>query len=293
MLRAPLAVSFLILAALAVWGVPADAGPSGRVTADAVRLRTGPGTSFASVGILSSGQEIPILDEKNGWLRTQYPAGGPCWVSRNVIKTGAAPRTGIVAADSILVRAAGNARGETGAILGRGDEVTILDETKEWLRIVPPAGANAWVLGKFVERLLEKGPADAGTGKTETAPALEAPGAAERARDDPRQIFIAAEDLYRAEMEKLGKGRPADLLAPGKMFIRVANDYFCDEETRRLARERIAQISAAVPPDAGKMLADYDAQVLKAEIERVKSLYERERRRLPAPIEVDKTLRLR
>jgi len=296
MFRAPLAIFSLLLAALAAWGAPADAGSFGRVTADSVRLRTGPGTAFTSVGRVSNGQKIPILEEKNGWLRTQYPADGPCWVSRHLIRTGTgtAPKTGIVTVDSVLVRAAGETRAETVAILGKGNEVKILGEVKDWLRIVPPPGANAWVLGKFVERPpVEKEPADAGTGEAETAPAVETPGAAARLKDDPREIFIEAEAAYRIEMEKLGKGDPADLLVPGRMFVRVANDYFCDEETRRLARARIAHISAAVPPDAGKTLADYDAQVLKDEIERVKILYEREKRKLPAPLEVDRSLRLR
>jgi uncharacterized protein YraI len=296
MFRAILVISCLILTVPSAPEVTAaDAGSTGRVTADFVRLRTGPGTSFTSVGNASRGQKIPILDEKNGWYRTNYPAEGTCWVPRQLVKAapGAAPKTGIVTG-SLLVRA-GGVRGETVAVLKEDDEVSILGETGGWLRIAPPSEAQAWIFGRFVEKIEEGSPAPAGTEeKAETPSAAETPGAASGPEtNNPRETFAEAEKIYRAEMQKIKEGKPADLLVPGKMFIRVANDYFCDEETRRTARARIVSISGDVPPDARKTLADYDAEVLKAEIERVKILYEKEMSRRPAPLTVDKSLQLR
>jgi len=296
MVRAILVIAFLILTVpSASEAAAAGAGSSGRVTADFVRLRTGPGTSFTSVGNLSRGREIPILEEKNGWYRTKYPADGTCWVPRQLVKAGpgAAPKTGIVTG-SLLVRA-GGIRGETVAILKEDDEVSILGEAGGWLRIAPPAEAQAWIFGKFVEKIEDGSPAHAGTEeKAETPSASETPGAASGPEmNNLRETFKEAEAIYRAEMQKFREGKPADLLAPGRMFVRVANDYFCDEETRRTARARIVSISGNVPPDAGKTLADYDEEVLKAEIERVKMLYEKEMSRRPEPLKVDKSLRLR
>jgi len=290
MVRAILVIAFLILTVpSASEAAAADAGFSGRVTADSVRLRTGPGTSFTSVGNVSRGREIPILDEKNGWYRTKYPADGACWVPRQLVKAGpgAAPKTGIVTG-SLLVRA-GGVRGETVAILKEDDEVSILGEAGGWLRIAPPSEAQAWIFGRFVAKIEEGPPAHAGTEEE-----AETPGNASGPKmNDPRETFKEAEAIYRAEMQELKEGKPADLLVPGRMFVRVANDYFCDEETRRTARARIVSISGNVPPDAGKTLADYDAEVLKAEIERVKMLYEKEMSKGPAPLKVDKSLRLR
>src|SRR5690606_10639249 len=43
-----------------------------RVTANALYVRTGPGTNYKSIGTLPKGTKVTILEEVNGWYAIQY-----------------------------------------------------------------------------------------------------------------------------------------------------------------------------------------------------------------------------
>jgi hypothetical protein len=62
--------------------VIADARPMGRVTAEAVNLRAGPGTGFAIVGRATEGQRLPVTGARDGvWLEVELAGvDGPAWV---------------------------------------------------------------------------------------------------------------------------------------------------------------------------------------------------------------------
>lgn len=42
-----------------------------KITADALNVRTGPGTNYGKAGKLSAGQVVEVLDEANGWLHIE------------------------------------------------------------------------------------------------------------------------------------------------------------------------------------------------------------------------------
>ena len=59
-----------------------DDRPTGRVTAEAVNLRAGPGTGFAIVGRATRGQELPMTGAHDGiWVEVELAGvDGPAWV---------------------------------------------------------------------------------------------------------------------------------------------------------------------------------------------------------------------
>jgi hypothetical protein len=59
-----------------------DDRPLGRVTAEAVNLRAGPGTGFAIVGRATQGQKLPMTGGRDGiWVEVELTGvDGPAWV---------------------------------------------------------------------------------------------------------------------------------------------------------------------------------------------------------------------
>ena len=61
----------------------ASSNNTGRVTASALNIRSGPGTNYDKLGVLQYGQSVTILENKGGWYR--IPSG---WVSASYIRLG-------------------------------------------------------------------------------------------------------------------------------------------------------------------------------------------------------------
>ncbi|WP_233416872.1 SH3 domain-containing protein [Halovulum marinum] len=67
---------------------PQDLLEKGRVTAQAVNLRAGPGTRFAVVGRGNSGQELLVTGETDGvWVQILTPDGDEGWVHGRYFRT--------------------------------------------------------------------------------------------------------------------------------------------------------------------------------------------------------------
>ncbi len=81
-LRAGSLVALLVMLALALspTGAWAEGPAAGRVTAAALNVRSGPGTSFPVVGGLQRGDRVVILGSQNGWHRISF-GSGDAWVS--------------------------------------------------------------------------------------------------------------------------------------------------------------------------------------------------------------------
>jgi len=57
---------------------------SGRVIASSLHIRSGPGSTYESVGGLDRGDTVTIAEERGGWLRITHPRAG--WVSAQFIQ---------------------------------------------------------------------------------------------------------------------------------------------------------------------------------------------------------------
>jgi len=69
---------------------PTPAGPTGRLV-QRLNVRSGPGTSFESLGVLESGMLVSLTGKNTtaSWFRIEYPAGpgGHGWVTSQYIQT--------------------------------------------------------------------------------------------------------------------------------------------------------------------------------------------------------------
>ena len=115
----------------AVTVVPASQRKVYHVTASALNLRKGPGTSYAKVGVLYSGQAVAVLMISGNWYKVFTPYGAIGWVSRNYLSAGATARV-TTNSSGLNVR---TGPGTSYAVLGsvpKGSYVTVTKINKEW-----------------------------------------------------------------------------------------------------------------------------------------------------------------
>ena len=61
---------------------------TGTVTADALNVRSGAGTSYSKIGTLKKGDKVTILSSSNGWHQIQYTSTTKGWVSASYVSIG-------------------------------------------------------------------------------------------------------------------------------------------------------------------------------------------------------------
>jgi N-acetylmuramoyl-L-alanine amidase len=135
-----------------------------------LRVRSGPGTSFRVIDILSKGQAVSILDQNENWYKISTPSGAG-WVSSEFVDTkdGAATnlqdsnRTGTigtVTADSLSVRSSSSLNSRIIGTVSMGQSFKILAEHHNWAKIEYKTGSFGWVAGWYLDTTAA--PADVG-----------------------------------------------------------------------------------------------------------------------------------
>lgn len=127
---------------------------SGIVSSNAVYVRCGPGDNYYPTMKLDKGSKVKVVGAKFDWLKVVPPDGSFCYVAKVYVDRHGDGKVGRVARDSINVRAGSSLSALKIGILcelNLGEEVEILGEEQEYLRIKPPAKAFLYVNKKFVE----------------------------------------------------------------------------------------------------------------------------------------------
>jgi uncharacterized protein YraI len=134
-------VSFLLAASAA------RAQDAVEVTASALNVRTGPGTSHAAVGLAHQGEVYPVLARQGEWVRLQFGARDG-WSHGTYLRASPA-EVKAVAADSLNVRSGGSTRYRALGQLPRGARVAVRASSGEWRRI-DFEGRAGWVHGAYL-----------------------------------------------------------------------------------------------------------------------------------------------
>jgi len=151
--RLGIALSALILAVSASW---ADPFVVKNVSDGFLNVRSGPGTSYDILRRVYPGDRVESIEQKGRWVRIGLQGGGTGWVSGNFLKRIAnfsgGMRTVVQTSDGYLNlrRGPGTAHG----ILRRiypGDQVFVLSQQGNWLRVRTETDAEGWVYGKYVK----------------------------------------------------------------------------------------------------------------------------------------------
>lgn len=109
-------------------GTTAEDSLNGTVTTDDLNIRTGPATSFKSIGTLKSGDAVQILGQADGWGYT-----GQGWVNMQHIEATYTTGTGTIRS-GLNIRKEPDAGSEKVGSYSEGDSVTILEVNGQWGR---------------------------------------------------------------------------------------------------------------------------------------------------------------
>lgn len=118
---------------------------SATVCVDNVNIRAGKGLNFEVLGQVNKFDTVVVLGEEFGWYKIQLPKQAASFVHKKFIEQNT------VKANKLRVRAG---RGENSNILGvlkMGDQVEVLEENGEWLKISPPKNCPGWVKKDYLQ----------------------------------------------------------------------------------------------------------------------------------------------
>ncbi len=129
---------------------------SGIVTANQLRVRSGPSTSYKVVSTLSQGATVTIVKTESNWhqIKTSSVTG---WVAAEFIEniksdtgSSSSQQTGKVTANNLNVRSTASTSGNILGKLQKGSTVSILSVEGNWIKI-QYNGQAAWISKEFVE----------------------------------------------------------------------------------------------------------------------------------------------
>lgn len=125
---------------------------SGIVTANNLRVRSGPGTENKVLGSINQGDTVEILSEDGSWVKVNT-AFGKGWVSKDYIrmKEGQAStqKSGSISANSLNVRATPSLTSKVVGKLVKGAKVSIISEKNGWMEIAFNS-QSAWISSEYV-----------------------------------------------------------------------------------------------------------------------------------------------
>jgi len=136
----------LLLSSFLIFSLGAEDIRKGTVQAEKLRVRSKPSTKFEVVGQLKKGDEVKVVEEKEGWLKIVAPEAVSGWMSNKFINNG------VVTGDRINVRAGPSVAFNIFGKLNKGDEVKVLEvKDKIWAKIQGNSKLHVWVSSTYVK----------------------------------------------------------------------------------------------------------------------------------------------
>ncbi|MBO0996394.1 SH3 domain-containing protein [Bacillus sp. SD075] len=139
----------------------------GMITGSSVRVRTGPGTTFQTVGSFSEGTAVDIIEKNENWIKVKM-ADIEGWVSSDYIRlpaasenagkkdstkgkeTNQAVKTGVTLVDRLNVRSEPSKSSATLGKLNKNTAVTVYRVENEWAEI-DFQGVRGWVSEPYIQ----------------------------------------------------------------------------------------------------------------------------------------------
>jgi hypothetical protein len=134
----------------------------GRVNANAVYVRSGPGEGFYPTQKLDRGAQLTVVGMRFEWLKITPPEGSFCYVAKAYVEKRGDGTVGRVTRPNLNVRAGSTLNAMKTTVqtkLNEGDDVRIIGERDEYFMIEPPEGAYLYVHQQFVEPVRQIEPA--------------------------------------------------------------------------------------------------------------------------------------
>lgn len=130
--------SLLISLCLPIGGVGFAKEETITIKGSVINARSGPGTDYKVIQKLTKGDVYTVIDKQAGWTKIQLSKKKEAWVSNELIsknKGTVDTVKGYVNTDTLRVRSSASTSSEIINQLSQNEEVTIIGEEDEWLKI--------------------------------------------------------------------------------------------------------------------------------------------------------------
>ncbi len=154
----------------------------GEVIGDEVHLRSGPGVNYYPVARLHKGDHVVIVGHKPAWVGVAPPSSTYSLVAKQYVDLDGQDQ-GVINGDRVWVRAGTDLSDDKYAKqtqLSKGASITIVGESGEYYKIIPPKGAMLWISADYVRVADENQPTIA-----DQEPVIEATPVAPQATPPP------------------------------------------------------------------------------------------------------------
>lgn len=140
-----------------------SAGQKLRIGTDSLNVRTGPGLSYASLGMAARDETYTILNQEGDWYQIDFESGQKGWVANwlvvletentqekeKQVKSGGG-QTVSINADGLRVRGGPSTDHRVVGVVSKGKEYKVVSTDQDWLKITTEYG-NVWVHKDFVQ----------------------------------------------------------------------------------------------------------------------------------------------
>ena len=110
----------------------------GKITGDAVNIRTSGSTSSAIIGLETYGDVFPVLASENGWFKISYGDAESAWVCGSYMEVSPVTNEnnrGTVSGDYVNIRSGASTVHSVLATVPYGTKLTVLGEENGWYNV--------------------------------------------------------------------------------------------------------------------------------------------------------------
>ena len=150
---------------LDIANMPASAGKAGTVNADVLNVRSGGGANYGVQFTLAQGTEVTVLDDSGDWAQIKTSGGKTGYCSKEFLtisgtpssdsgsssNSGSSQKAGTVNADVLNVRSGGDTNYGVQFTLAQGTEVTVLNDSGDWVQIKTSDGKTGYCKKEFLD----------------------------------------------------------------------------------------------------------------------------------------------
>jgi len=237
---------------------------TGKIGADLVNIRSGPGLYYYPLTTLGKGDEVVVESERNGWLALRPPDSVFGLMRKSDLEIGPGGTSAVVTAPKARVYASSSTAKRqwcVASILEKGDRVAVLGPGEgDFLRVAPPKDVRTYIVDEYVTASAAGvEPAggvtqavDVEVGEPEVNPLIEAFNKADRdlkaemRKEIGRRDFDTAAEAYQAILEKAEKDYIQKACKERLAFIEGLrehqNEYMRVESLGEELDERLADI---------------------------------------------------
>ncbi len=127
---------------------------TGEINGDNVNLRSDSRVTSELILKLNKGNYVHVVSEAFDWYKIKLPKVAPSYIKKDLV-TLLSPRAARVSKDAVNIRLKPT---EASAIVGkarRGEVLSVVEDSGDWLRIEPVDSSFGWINKKFVNEITE------------------------------------------------------------------------------------------------------------------------------------------